>query len=325
MRHILPFPGRPAPRGDGDPRPALSRRWLAAPLLSLLTIAALMLTPAVAGADTSSTLTVVGTSDLSDSGLMTSLIGPAFMKAYPQFTFKYIGTATGTAISNAESGSVGASVLIVHAPSLENQFVANGFSNEKYGRAMFTNDFVFAGPSGDPAGVGANAATQHRPGIRRCGGRGDRRQGDVRLPRRHPGHDRGGASDLGARPERQPGAARDCCCAPSTPPSGGGETPIAAGNGVTASGQPCPNGGALPTAGALPAWYVATGLTQGPNVLAANACTGLPSGANCCYVLTDRGTFDYLASGTDPAGRDPQPQDPHARSPARPLPAAPTS
>ena len=34
--------------------------------------------------------------------------------------------------------------------------------------------------------------------------------------------------------------------------SGGGETPIAANNGVTASGQPCPNGGALPTAASFP-------------------------------------------------------------------------
>ena len=29
------------------------------------------------------------------------------------------------------------------------------------------------------------------------------------------------------------------------------------------------------------------------------------SPANSCYVLTDRGTYDYLASGTDPAGTIP--------------------
>jgi hypothetical protein len=38
-------------------------------------------------------------------------------------------------------------------------------------------------------------------------------------------------------------------------------------------------------------------------VQAANACTHGPAGT--CYVLTDRGTFDYLASGTDPAGTIP--------------------
>ena len=87
--------------------------------------------------------------------------------------------------------------------------------------------------------------------------------------------------------------------------NGGGETPIAAGHGVTSSGQPCPGGGALPKGSALPTWYVATGLTQGPNVQAANACNGFPSGPNSCYVYTDSGTYDYLASGTDPAGAIP--------------------
>jgi hypothetical protein len=83
--------------------------------------------------------------------------------------------------------------------------------------------------------------------------------------------------------------------------NGGGETPIKPG--IVAAGAPCPNG--LPPAGDLPTWYVATGLTQGPNVVAANACNGYPSGANSCYVYTDRGTYDYLASGTDPAGSIP--------------------
>ena len=58
-------------------------------LKGLVTGVALMVTPALASADTSSTLTVVGTSDVSDSGLMPNLIQPAFQKAYPQYTFKY--------------------------------------------------------------------------------------------------------------------------------------------------------------------------------------------------------------------------------------------
>ncbi len=75
---------------------------------------------------------------------------------------------------------------------------------------------------------------------------------------------------------------------------GGGETPIKPG--IVAAGAPCPGG--LPPAADLPAWYAATGLTQGPNVVAANACNGFPSGPNSCYVYTDGGTYDYLASGT---------------------------
>ncbi len=101
-------------------------------------------------------------------------------------------------------------MLIVHAASLENQFVASGFSfRNQFGHAIFRNDFV------------------------------------------------------------------------------------------TANGQACP-GGVLPSGSALPNWYVTTGLSQGPNVVDGDSCTGFPSGANSCYVFTDRGTYDYLQSGEDP-------------------------
>ena len=108
-----------------------------------------MLTPALASADSASTLTVVGTSDMSDSGLIPNLIQPQFQAAFPQFTFKYTGSATGTAIQNAQSGNGGPSVLIVHAASLENEFVAGGYSYQnQYGQAICTNDFVLAGNQG---------------------------------------------------------------------------------------------------------------------------------------------------------------------------------
>ncbi|HYZ81001.1 MAG TPA: substrate-binding domain-containing protein, partial [Solirubrobacteraceae bacterium] len=287
MRHLSPLGGR----------------RLIAPVLGLLAAAAL-LTPALASADTSSTLTVIGTSDASDSGLMPNLIQPAFQKAFPQFTFKYIGTGTGTAVSEAESGAVGASVLMVHAASLENQFVANGYSYEKYGRAIFINDFVFAGPTGDPAGVAANATSNVAQAFADVASAG--------IAGKATFVSRGGTPGTTVEEHQIWALVQNSNLAPAglllcavNSTSGGGMTPIAAGHAVTASGQPCPNNGALPTASSLPAWYVATGLTQGPNVIAANACTGHPSGANSCYVLSDRGTYDYLASGTDPAGSVP--------------------
>lgn len=120
LRHLA----RP---GAFDGHAGARRRLLAVPLVGLLTAAALLIAPALASADTSSTLTVLGTSDVSDSGLVPNLIQPMFNKAYPQFTFKYVGSATGTAIQNAENGTGGPSALIVHAASLENQFVAGGF------------------------------------------------------------------------------------------------------------------------------------------------------------------------------------------------------
>jgi len=280
------------------------RRLLAAPILVVLAAGAMMVAPAVAGADTSSTLTVVGTSDLSDSGLSPNLIQPAFAKAFPQYTYKFIGTATGTAISDAESGSVGASVLIVHAAALENQFVGNGYSYERYGRAIFTNDFVLAGPTGDPAAVAANGANNIAQAFADVASAG--------IAGKATFVSRGGTPGTTVEEHQIWALVQSANLAPSglllctlNATVGGGDTPIAAGHGVTASGQPCPNGGALPTAASLPSWYVATGLTQGPNVLAANACTGHPSGANTCYVLTDHGTYDYLASGSDPAGTVP--------------------
>ena len=145
--------------GASDGQSGARRRLLAVPLVGFLTAIALLLAPSLASADTSSTLTVVGTSDVNDSGLIPNVIQPEFQKAFPQYTFKYLPSATGAAIQAAENGTGGPSALIVHAASLENQFVGNGFSyNNQYGNAIFTNDFVIIGPTGDPAGVGANAA-----------------------------------------------------------------------------------------------------------------------------------------------------------------------
>jgi tungstate transport system substrate-binding protein len=152
--------GAPRGRRRGVHRAALTLAGVAAAV-------AFMLVPTLASADTASTLTVVGTSDVSDSGLIPNVILNQFQQAYPQFTFHYIGSASGAAITSAETGSQGASALIVHAPTLENQFVADGYSYQTsgsgpstnpFGSAIWTNDFVLAGPTGDPAGVAANGA-----------------------------------------------------------------------------------------------------------------------------------------------------------------------
>lgn len=268
----------------------------------LVAAAALLLVPALAHADSSSTLTIVGTSDVSDSGLMANVIQPAFQKAYPQFQFKYIGGATGTAISEAESGSAAASVLIVHAASLENQFVAGGYSYEKYGRALFTNDFVLAGPSGDPAGVAANGAHNVVQAFADVAAAGAAGKASFVSRGGTPGTTVEEHMIWGLVDSSHAAPAGLLLCAVSST-LGGGETPIAAGHGVTANGQPCPNGGALPSGSALPSWYkVNGGAPQGQNVQLADACNNVATGPNTCYVLTDRGTYDYLASGTDPAG-----------------------
>ena len=102
-----------------------------------------------AGAD--HTLAIVGTSDVADSNLFAAVLKPGFEKAYPQYTVTYQGNATAQAMAFAKTGQF--SALIVHAASLENLFVADGFSAEPYGRAIFWGDFVLLGPKDDPAHV----------------------------------------------------------------------------------------------------------------------------------------------------------------------------
>ncbi len=294
--------------GERSRRLGVWRRLAGVSFAGLLSAAFLLLGPAFARADSSSTLTVIGTSDVSDSGLVQNVIEPDFAKADPQYAFKYIGTASGTAIAQAESGAAQASVLIVHAASLENQFVANGYSYEQYGRAIFINDFVLGGPSSDPAGVGANASHNIEQAFADIATAGINGGGTPKVTFVSRGGTPGTTVEehsIWALVAASPNAPAGLLLCAVGAAEGGGDTPIAANNGVTANGQPCPNGGALPTSSQLPSWYVVTGEEQGPNVVTANACNGYPSGPNTCYVLSDRGTYDYLASGTDALGTIP--------------------
>ena len=273
-----PFtPGRPARPRHFRARAEAARKLPSALLLGVLAAAVMLMAPALANADTSSTLTVIGTSDVSDSGLIPNVIQPGFTKAFPQFTFKYIGTGTGNAIAQAESGAAGASNLIVHAASLENQFVVRGLLLRAV-RPGAVDQRLRAGRQ--PRGPG-----------RRC-----RQRGHTTSPRRSPtlpppGIERPKATFVsrGGTPGTtvaehgiwqlvsssglSPAGLLLCTVSAA---NGGGETPIAANHGVTASGQACPNNGALPTAAALPTWYAATGVTQGPNVQLGQRLQRLP-------------------------------------------------
>jgi ABC-type tungstate transport system permease subunit len=286
-------------------------RRLIAPLIATLAAATLLLAPTLARADTGSTLTVLGTSDVSDSGLIPNLIAGEFENAYPQFTFKYQGSATGTAIQNAESGTGGPSALIVHAASLENQFVAGGFSyNNQPGYAIFRNDFVLTGPSSqDPAGITSSGDTHNIA----------KAFADIATAG-VAGHDtfisRGGTNTAPGTTvaEHQiwalvdsagliPGGVVLCDVSAA---DGGGETPISPAVQST-SGQPCPDSGTVSGPDA-PGWYIVnSGVNQATNVEAGNSCTLGTSGANTCYVFTDRGTYDFLSVGAPAPGNTQQP------------------
>jgi tungstate transport system substrate-binding protein len=69
---------------------------------------------------------------------------------------RHVGAGTGEALKIAEKGSI--DLVMVHARSLEEKFVAAGFGTERI--PLMYNDFVIVGPASDPAGIrGLKSAT----------------------------------------------------------------------------------------------------------------------------------------------------------------------
>lgn len=225
-----------------------------------------------AHADNSSTLTIVGTSDVYDSNLIQSVIKPGFEAAYPGITLNYVSKGTGAAIAYAEQGT--ASALIVHAASLENQFVADGYSAEPYGRAIFWGDYVLLGPAADPAGVMTSGTPSHDI---------------VSAYQKIATAGVAGHANFVSRGGTPGTTVQEHAIWALT--SGVTTCTVSAANGGGAS--PSTESGACPATPTPPSWYHATGLTQGPNIINGDTCNYTGGG---CYVFTDRGTYDYLKS-----------------------------
>ena len=62
---------------------------------------------------------------------------------------RHVGAGTGAALKIAEKGNV--DLVLVHAKSLEEKFIKDGFGTERI--PLMYNDFVIVGPVGDPAGI----------------------------------------------------------------------------------------------------------------------------------------------------------------------------
>jgi tungstate transport system substrate-binding protein len=62
---------------------------------------------------------------------------------------RHAGAGTGEALKIAEKGSI--DLVMVHAKSLEEKFVQDGFGTERI--PLMYNDFVIVGPANDPAGI----------------------------------------------------------------------------------------------------------------------------------------------------------------------------
>ena len=95
-------------------------------------------------------LKLATTTSTYDSGLLDILLPPFEEKEDAGIRVDVIAVGTGKALKLAENGDVDA--VLVHAPKLEEAFVAAGFGVER--RGVMHNDFVVVGPSSDQAGIG---------------------------------------------------------------------------------------------------------------------------------------------------------------------------
>ncbi|HSM25175.1 MAG TPA: substrate-binding domain-containing protein [Anaerolineaceae bacterium] len=110
------------------------------------------------------------TTSTRDSGLLDELL-PVFQQQ-TGYNVKMVAVGTGAALAMGEEGN--ADVLLVHAPTAEEELMEKGFGSERY--LVMHNDFVIVGPVDDPAGINgvgltkdafANIAKQGAPFISR--------------------------------------------------------------------------------------------------------------------------------------------------------------
>jgi ABC-type tungstate transport system permease subunit len=269
--------------------------------LLLIAFAAALLGPVAAQGDPTTGLTVVGSAEPVESGLIHNVLEPEFRLAFPQYSFNYVASSTKNAVALAENGTGGPSVLLGDSPALESPFVARGFSdNGQPGSAVFDEDFVLAGSTGDPAGVKANAshdvaaafADIAAAGVAKSAAfisRGGTTTAPFSTLAEH------GIWALVNRAGLTPAGVVLCNVSEA---DGGGMTPIDPSKQAT-SGEVCPESGTV--VNDVPNWYEIKSGNEMNKLTQTNACVSTSNGATQCYALTDHGTFDDLAAGTPDA------------------------
>lgn len=93
------------------------------------------------------TLRLATTTSTADSGLLTAIL-PAF-ETQNNCKVDVVAVGTGQALEIGSKGD--ADVVLVHARSQEDKFVADGFAQERFD--VMYNDFILLGPKDDPAKV----------------------------------------------------------------------------------------------------------------------------------------------------------------------------
>ena len=92
-------------------------------------------------------LILATTTSTQDSGLLDVLI-PIF-EEQTGYTVQVIAVGSGQAMQMGQEGN--ADVLLVHSPSAEEQFMADGYGSDR--RLVMHNDFIIVGPASDPAAI----------------------------------------------------------------------------------------------------------------------------------------------------------------------------
>lgn len=152
------------------PSERLLGRAAGALLAAIMVLASAACAPGTGGAGGATTqqpqsLVLASTTSTQDSGLFDVLI-PAFEKASPAYSVKVIAVGTGEALKLGEQKD--ADVLLVHAKSDEEKFVADGFGEMR--KDVMYNDFLVVGPADDPAGIkGSNDVTATMKAIHTAG------------------------------------------------------------------------------------------------------------------------------------------------------------
>jgi tungstate transport system substrate-binding protein len=100
-----------------------------------------------AGAKAEDSIVVASTTSTEQSGLFRYLL-PIFQQA-TGIEVKVVAVGTGQALDIGRRGD--ADVVLVHARSAEDKFVAEGWAQRRYD--VMSNDFVLLGPRSDPAGI----------------------------------------------------------------------------------------------------------------------------------------------------------------------------
>jgi len=112
--------------------------------LAVLSVATLLLAGACGSGND---LILATTTSTNDSGLLDEIV-PLFEKSN-DYNVKIVAVGSGQALEMGARGD--ADVLLVHAPSSEEEFVAAG--NGVNRQLVMHNDFIIVGPADDPAGV----------------------------------------------------------------------------------------------------------------------------------------------------------------------------